>query len=305
MEMIRGVTITDAMFISSNLEETDEGAYSASVTYSTGQKVMVIATHRIYESLTAGNVGNYPPSNVEKLVDVPTWKDIGATNKWRAFDQVIGNLATHATVLEYSLKPGTINAISLLNVNGVEARVTMTDPGDGVVYDKTVALISTENVHDWYEYFTEEILKRKTVVEYDLPFYPQATVDVRIDNGESAVSCGEIAMGNKLYIGKTILEPTVTIHDYSVKTIDGSGSYTVKSATEAAFSKMMTCDVRLSSVYMDHIFNTLAGYRATPAVFIGLDNYSSMILYGFYSGFVMVLPGSRYSKCAISVEGLT
>jgi hypothetical protein len=305
MEIIRPTIITDAMFISSNLTEDDHAEYAPGTTYVTGDKVIVVATHRIYESQVDTNVGNYPPDNLEAVDPaIAPWKEIGATNKWRVFDQVVGNQATHATVLEYELKPGMINSISLQNVDAVEATVTIvTDPIDGtIVYNKTIQLISTANVKDWYDYFFEPILFVDTCVEWNLPISPDATLTISINNGDSPVSCGEIVVGMEFDVGITQGQPSVSIHDYSVKTTDDAGAYTIE---ERSFSKEVSCDVRLENQYMDHVFSILAQYRATPTVWVVVDNYSSMIAYGFFTDFQIILPGGIYSFCAIDIEGLT
>lgn len=304
MDIIRKTNITDAMFVSSNLTENDYAAYNSAITYGVGEKVILVATHRIYESLATGNTGNYPPDNLEVVAPATTalWKDIGATNKWRAFDNVVGNQATHADVLTYTITPGMINSIALLNVDAVEATVVMTDPIDGEVYRKTIKLISTVNVKDWYDYFFEPILFVDTCVEWNLPIYPNATLTISINNGESAVSCGEIVVGMQQTIGITLGDPTVSIHDFSTKTVDDDGSFVVD---EKSFSKEISCDVRMQKIYMDHVFTTLARYRATPLVWVVIGEYSSMIAYGFYMDFQLVPKKGPSAICSIEIESLT
>ena len=68
MRVIRPVIITDAMLISSTVAEpdvapdaaADPAAYSAGTTYALADRASLAATHRIYESLQAGNTGNSP-----------------------------------------------------------------------------------------------------------------------------------------------------------------------------------------------------------------------------------------------------
>ena len=60
----------------------DQGAAHPTITATTDK------VHKVYESLSAGNTGNYPPLDV--LETVPKWLEVSATNRWRAFDNKVG-----------------------------------------------------------------------------------------------------------------------------------------------------------------------------------------------------------------------
>jgi hypothetical protein len=300
MDIIRPTTITDAMFISSNLTENDEPEYAAGTTYGEGGRCIVISTHRIYESLKAANAGNNPPDNIAG--DDPWWKLAGATNKWRAFDQVVGNQAEHETLLEYELEPGMINSISLQNVDAVDATITMTDPLEGEVYSATIDFVSTENINDWYDYFFEPILKKDAAVEWNLPPYAEATLNISISNGDYDVECGEIVVGMRRNIGKTLWSPKTGITDYSKKNTEDPLNHEIK---ELAFSKKVICDLRMKSSEMDNFMRLMSQYRATPLVWVAVDKYASMMVYGFYKDLQVELVYLLHAECSLEIEGLT
>ena len=96
MKLIQPTTVTDSKLTSSNVTENDYAAWSNSTTYTVGQKVIVIATHKIYECLI-NNKNKYPPDYTSGTL--PEWLDLGATNKWKMFDQSYHN--RRALIKEY------------------------------------------------------------------------------------------------------------------------------------------------------------------------------------------------------------
>ena len=105
----------------------------------------------------------------------------------------------------------------------------MTDPTDGLVYSKSISLLSTDIkgvsiVYDWYTYFFSIITKTTDIVLTDLPPYANATLAVTITNPSSTAKCGAIVMGTKANLGTTKYKPELRITDYSTKTADSNGS---------------------------------------------------------------------------------
>lgn len=61
MKLIQPTTVTGSVLTSSNVAENDYAAWNSSTSYTIGQKVIVVATHKIYEALT-NNSNKYPPN---------------------------------------------------------------------------------------------------------------------------------------------------------------------------------------------------------------------------------------------------
>lgn len=89
MEFIKPTEITDSLFLGATLPETDYPLWLAGTTYLITSRVVVATPniHKIYESLTNSNTGNYPPG------DTTNWLEIGATNRWKCFDGTLGTQA--------------------------------------------------------------------------------------------------------------------------------------------------------------------------------------------------------------------
>lgn len=307
MKIIRPTAITDAMLVSSDVPEDDYAAYNGGTTYALGANVISTTTHRIYESLQSGNVGHALPVPPETQTD--WWLDVGATNRWAMFDQIVQTQTVNEDQIEVVLRPGRIDAIALLNIDAASYRVQVTSglsSPDEVVYDSgTVALEEQKNITDWYEYFFEPTsIRTADVVLTDLPPYTNGTVIVTLSAPTADVKLGVLIVGLARDIGEMAWAPNVGINDYSVKTVDAFGSATV---TERAFSKRMSCEVKVENDAVDFVLRTLSGYRAVPLVWIGdeTQTFTSTIVYGFFKSFDIVIASPAFSLCNLELEGLT
>lgn len=299
MKIIRPVAITDTILTSSNVAETEYTAWSSSTAYVSGNRC--IYSHKIYECLV-GHTNAQPDLNTSG--DTPKWLDLGATNRWRMFDTLNGSVTSNTTSIAVSLAMGTVvDSVALLGVTGDTVSVVMTDPADGVVYSYTAALVVHDDITDWYTYFFGEFQAQDTVVITDLPPYPDATIAVTVSaaTGET-VMVGTMVAGKSKYIGETQYSPELSITDYSRKTTDDFGNYTI---VERAYSKRLSCDVMLDNSAMRNTFATLAAYRTTPLVWVGSDDYEALTAYGFYKSFRITVPYPDKSICTLDIEGLT
>lgn len=276
--------------------------YAAGTTYAAGDLVLVVATHKVYLSLTAGNVGNYPPTDV--LAVTPKWSDQGATNRWRAFDQKVGVQVTQTGDMVYTFLPGIITALSAINVGGVSATLVMTDPTDGEVYNQTVDLIDTGNVFDAWTYFFAPFYTVDAFSFTDLPPYGAATSVLTIESDDTA-TCGEIVVGLITTLGETMASPELRIKSYSRITVDDFGNRTIVSR---AYSKQRSFRVLVENYAVGAVEKTLAALRDTPVVWINGEDTNlaaALLVYGFFGDFRLVIPYPTASEMTLSIEGLT
>lgn len=282
--------------------------YASSTTYSIGDRVIVVATHKVYESLQDSNTGNYPPDNLEG--DAPYWMEIGATNPWRAFDACIGSCRAFGyPTIEYEIEPGQIiGGISALNISGVQScAIVMTDPVEGEVYNETISLTADSNeVYDWYTYFFEDFRLAESFAVTDLPPYGNVTIKVTLTAEEGVTAyIGELVIGSLLDLGFTQYSPEVSIIDYSRKDVDTFGNYTV---LERAFSKRVSTRVMIENGKINKVVKTLSQIRAIPVVWIATENdlyEASLTVYGYYKDFSTVIPHPIWAEMNLEIEGLT
>ena len=301
MQIIKPVTVTDSILTSSNITEDDYAQWAVGTTYNVGDKVIVLSTHRIYESLVGSNLGNDPTTD-----DGTNWLNIGATNRWKAFDQKIGDPVTNLNTIEYVLSDAASNvtSVALFGLEGISANVTVTDDTEGEVYNQTVSLIDNRNIVDWYTYFFEEQVQREQALFLDIPPYVGSDVDVTVTaaTGETA-ELGQLVLGFLSNIGTTSYGTAISIEDFSRKETDAFGNFIV---VERAFAQLADFDVQFETANARKIQRTLASLRATPVVYIGSpDTAYGTTIYGFYRRFDLTLEGPSLSFGAIEVEGPT
>jgi hypothetical protein len=296
MRIIKPVEVTPAILTSSNVPETDYAAWSAATAYAVGNRVMY--NHRNYEALVA-HTGANPETDTS---DPPKWLDLGANNRWRMFDDKVGSLTEQTGSIAVELQPGAvINSIALFNLLGRSATVTLTDPVDGIVYQRTVSLVDA-GVADWYEWFFLPIGRQTDFVLLDLPAYGTATLSVTIDNASDTASVGHLVMGRQAELGVAVYGSGVGITDYSRKETDAFGNSVV---VERSFSKRAEFDVVVETPQIGRVQRMLAGLRAQPVVWIGAEGYESTFLFGYYRDFQISISGPSVSDASITVEGLT
>lgn len=296
MRIIQPVDVTPAVLYSSNVAEDEYPPWTAG-TYTQGARR--ILGHRVYEVL-AESTSDAPLAG---LVTVPpTWLDLGVTNRWRMFDDKVGSVTSHAGTVDVELRPGQVfNAVALLNLTGRDAVVTMTDPVDGVVYERDLQLVDA-GVTNWYDWFFAPIGRQADFVLLDLPAYGTATLRVRVENADDTAAVGELVLGRQVELGVALYGTGVGIIDYSRKSTDEFGVTTV---VKRDYSKRCEFDVAVDTELVGYVQRTLAGIRARPVVWIGDDAHEATLVYGYYRDFSISISTPSYSDATITVEGLT
>ncbi len=298
MRFIRPIEVTPAKLISSNVAETDFAAWVSTATYALGTKV--ILNHHIYQALVDVPAGITPGAEVVDQDHPAKWQDLGATNRWRMFDEIVGTLTTNPGSVSVTIKPGAVvNSLALFNVQGESITVTMTDPVEGVVYSNTISLIDTA-VDNWYDWFFEEIESRTSVVVLDMPAYGTANITVTIESS-GAAGVGALVLGKLTVIGTAVYGSGVGIDDYSRKERDVFGNIIV---TERAYSDTADFPVVVDTARVSKIKKMLTDIRAKPVVWVGEETYEATIIYGFFKSFDLVYSGPNVSDCQLSIEGL-
>lgn len=299
MRIIRPVQVTDSVLSSSNVPENDYAEWASGTTYNIGDKAIVLSVHKIYESLVGSNTGNDPTTD-----DGTNWLDLGATNRWKAFDGSLTDQSSNLNTITYSFLPQSLtNSIAFFNLSAAEIEVTVTDPVDGVVYDRTIPLVDNGAVSSWWSFFFEPIIRKSEIALFDLPNYASATIDVTItaSAGENA-KVGQIVFGNQKSLGVTVYNTGIGIQDYSTKETNAFGNVVV---TERRFAQLVDYEVQVQTSNVRDVQKTLATYRATPLVYSGTEDgaYGDLV-YGYYRSFGINISTPSISDATIEVEGL-
>lgn len=273
--MLRPLAVTDALLATSTVPEDDEPAWSAGTTYPLGVRVIRAGTHRIYESLIAGNIGHTPESS-------PTyWLDVGPTNRWAMFDEALGTATGAATgpmVVTFSV--AGIGALALLDATCDSVRVEVIH-ASATVYDQTRAADGG------------------SLKFLDLPVV-DGTVRVTIA-GDGAISVGTLLIGDIVGLGLTEASPTAGITDFSRKQVDDFGEVTI---VQRGWAKRMTAKALIDTEALDIVADRIAAVRARPVLWIGDGDIDSLTIFGFFRDFSIEV-GETVSKLSLSIEGLS
>ena len=279
--------------------------YDPLITYAKDAIVIVAVDHKKYLSLQGTNL-NHPPAGTTPDL---WWSVPSNTAPWTPFDAKIGSQVERTGSLKYTLTPGDIVAgISFFQLSASSIDITMTDPTEGVVYEKTINLISTSNVFDAYSYYFAPFLRTRNTAKIDLPPYRNAVITLSINAGSdtSTAKCGEIVFGPSQYAGDEQYEPSMEIVDWSTNKTDLWGNV---ETSKKPVSKKINIEMTIANSILPSVIDFMEDYRSTPVVWIGVETIEDVksvyLIYGRYSRASTVLKYLSTSLILIEITGMT
>jgi len=301
------ITITDSILIASgsppetNVPENDYAVWSSATTYAAGDRVIVLSTHKIYESLQSAN------SNKNPVTQPLWWVEVGPTNRWAVFDNSVSTQTRQATNITYTLEPGVaINSLAVLNItDATQLNITVQSPSfgsPGIVYFDSIDLSLFSPIPDWYNFFFGIKQRPTQHIALDIPGYTDAVFTIELIGG-SDLAVGVISIGQQQRFGRGIkLGARVGIQDYSRKETNEFGDVVL---VQRAFAKRANFDLLIDKGEVDTLQNYLSVIRATPALWVGSTAYESTTLFGFYKNFEILINYPEHADCELEIEGLT
>jgi hypothetical protein len=298
MRVIQPVPLTDANLFSTSVPEADHPVWSSATAYTVGQRVIMQAgVHAIFECL----VNN---TNVNPNTDITgKWLRVSATNRWKAFDQIIGDRTSLTGLIEYTIvSPGACQAIAVFNISATTLAVRVTDASSAIVHDQTYDLVETVDVSDWFGYFYEPNTYKPELIINNLPIFAGYKVRIQL-NSTGTTSVGEIVFGYDRFLGDTLVQPRIGIEDFSVKNVDDFGFATLIPRT---YSDRGEFAVAITDGRTQQVKRYLTSLRATPAVYY-LEADTERLgttIFGYYTDFSIVLESIDYAVMTVTLEGL-
>jgi hypothetical protein len=290
--VIAPIEVTDAMLTSINITEDDYDEYGDATDYAVGDYAISTTTHTVYRALVA----NGPSSTVvdpddeaadfaDPLVTDPdprTWQIIGATNRWKLFDEKPTVQATNAASIELTLTPGeTVEAVALINLDATEVQIVMTDPIDGEVYNETFETLDSTGIVDAYSYYFEPLEYLTVITALDLPPYTDAEIEITITKTGGTAASGQVVVGRARTLGTTTPDSSgFNGYDFSTVGTDifGNLETTRRAATRIGKYRIAVTATRLQAI--ERALNSLRG--GAPAVWVGVtDNRLASTTYGY------------------------
>lgn len=294
MKVLLPETVDATTLASSNVAET-VAPYSAGTSYALGAQVRDDATHKLFESLVTSNLGN-------PLTDTTKWLDLGLTNRWGMFDQKLGTLTSQAEAITCVFAfPGRISGVALFGLDAASVTVTVADATDGVVFDQTFDLTSQDNVNDYYDYCFQPVIRRTEIFVDGLPPYAGATITVTITNPGATAVCGNLVLGVVRALGATAYGAGLGIIDYSRKEADAWGNVDL---VQRDYRNTGSFSVSVDRAMVGEVKRVLTVRRGKPTVFIGSEQFSSMLIYGFARDWDVKVASYPLADLTLELESL-
>lgn len=281
------------------LSDTPRGVIKEIQGTQSGVHTGTASTHKVYESLQAGNINKVPRVSSSST----WWLDNGSTNKWKRFDNSVTSQSRDSQVYTSIQLDAPSDTLALLNISASYMNVAILDAIDGEIYNETHSLISTSGIDDYWVWFFTPIEKLTSFFLTDLPVSNDAVLTVILyeDTLEYPCLCGKFIVGLSMNAGGTEYGATIGFQDFSVKTQTDWGDYEVLERGWSAKASFVTM-VPTGSV--ERFRDLLISLRGTPALYIGADERRETMVYGWPKEPTIVIEYESYSVLNTELEGL-
>lgn len=303
LALLKPITITSAMFVSSTVAEADAEVWSSATTYALYDSAISTVAHRLYESQKASNI-NKDPTNINNRVGNSIWwLEVSATNRWKMFDGNTTEPTVSASPMAYVINPGGINAIYFDGLDADLITVSVKNASGGtVIYSKTEVLEGSLP-EDYYEWFFSPFQPIKKKLFSDIPTYANCEVTYTITKVTGNISVGAVLIGDLQDIGTTLTEPTVEPGSSSYVGLDAKGNNIVKfrkSGSNLSIKAYATTDDA------NRIIDVIASLGDTPCLCVGskLSKFAGLVSYGLVKASITYSAGN-ISYINLSLNGMT
>ena len=254
------LTITDSNLIEggTTIPEDDAPAWDVVTTYDTGDEV--VTGHVIYRSLIDANLGNDPA-----LDDGTNWFKGLATNRWKAFDGYLQDMAAQADSMAWQIETADlINGVALLALEAATVRVVLDSDDDGVVYDRTFEMADESHITDYDLWFFAPQIRATDFAVTDLPPYP-GTLTVTLAEAGNTVKLGQLSLGSEIDLGVTLNGFDQDLEIFSDKGPDQFGRV---SAVKRASSDILEPRIKILTARVPYLRSVLKQREALATVYL-------------------------------------
>lgn len=295
MKIIRPTPVTEGRLTASDVPIDDYPAWTSGE-YNEGDSVVVGI--EAFEALET--TSDEPAAGASKTP--PSWLRLGYVNKWRMFRDGRDSKTRQDGGIATTVTPGqVVNGLALLGLEGLSVTVTMTDPVEGIVYQRTEQ-ITDISVNNWYDWHFLPYDVREDFVFTDMPPYSGAEINVAVNtsNPSDTSAVGRYVIGMVRDLGCTLYGTSVRSLDFSKRERDGFGNLTIVDRR-----KIPLVDYRVSvdTPLVDSVKRELDQIANDETVFIGSAEFGSTIVFGFYRDFDITISNYAISDATLEVEG--
>jgi hypothetical protein len=286
------------------LAEDTNAAWSSGTTYTIGQRVYSLSTHKVYESVKDGNLNKDPTvlANQQTATGVGTWwYEVGPTNRTAMFDGMIETQTLATSPLVITLRPGAFNGFALFGVDADSISVVARDaPGGTIVYSETNTVLEGSQPADYFEYFFDPFEPSTQVIRTGLTPYGQGEITLTLTRAGGSVGLGMYAIGDLKPIGIPQRDASVEPEDFSVI----REQFGVRKVTRRGNATGMSISTIMEKEKAGSILRTVQKVLGTPVVVVGSEAefFEWMTVFGLVSGKMTPVP-YPYATLSITVKG--
>ncbi len=297
MYVVKPIAFTPAMLISTTaLEPTP--AWVSGTSYAKDAEVTW--------PNPSGNVRRWK-SLINTNTDTPgltaNWFDLGPCNKCAMFDNLVSTQTTAASPLVVEIQPGdVVSNLALIGLLGDSVMVEMFS-GGVKVYEATQSLQGAE-IADWWAYYFTQDEQITQALFSDPPAYYTPTIRITL-TGTGTVAIGQTVFGPRVDLGSLSLGASSGIIDYSRKVTDEFGD---TEFVKRAFADEFSGQLLVGNGQLNSLKRTLRDLRATPALWVGIDDdeyRELLVVYGWYRSHRIAINYPAHSLIDLEIEGLT
>jgi len=295
-------TITDANILANSVAEADYPLWDIGATYGLGDYVMVVDVdiHKVFRSVLAGNTGHNPLEEAD--INNPVyWAFVGATNKYKMFDDYISTQTVADEVISFTLGGlGQVNTFALFGLSGQSITLEIRDEDGTFISSETRDLISYSSFGSFYDWLFTPFLVATFVVFENIPPYYNARFNVTV-TGAGQVGIGAVLPAYGYQFGSITRDSTVDQKDYSLKTELTPGVFVFEKGVTVILGEMeFFFDVNK----FDLLNNLIKQQAGIPTLVIGNSRYETLTQYGIIQGAPNSLPSAQEGSCRLKVESL-
>ena len=269
--------------------------------YRTGDQVILTETHKLYQC--ASDEDFYPP-DIGAALTPPTWVEVSATNKYKAFDYVINtkSVMDSATAeLTFSPLQATTNIalFGLENVTRVYIEVREDNASGTVIYNEHLDLAIASPIDDFIA--NETLLGDKAIFD-DLPVYEAPFITVTFDSDEDKISVGDVVIGNSRTLGVTTYQSSTSRTSYDTVDTDDFGNESITSRPSAEYTSF---EVVVFPEYANYVERILKDSLNKPRVWVGdKPNDEKIFTFGYYERSPITYSSPAQYETTLKVRGL-
>ena len=302
LSLMKPVALTTVMLTSSTAPETDYTAWSSATTYALGVRCISTTTHRIYESLIAGNINKDPTDINNRVGATPVWLDVSATNKYKMFDDQVASQTSVSSPLTVVLNPGFCNSVVLLGLDSEAIDLVVKDAPGGSTIKSYSGSLEGSTPYDYYEYFFSPFLPLTDFILSDIDPYSNMEITVTLTKATGNVACGMLQVGDLVPLGMTQYGAKAKPKTYSYIKINDYGENEIIRRKKA---KDLTATAWLKLEDANNVLEAIGSMLDVPCIVIcsDLPDYSGLRSFGLVSGEISY---DHPQDCllSISVNGL-